>query len=47
MNAELETITNELFSRNAIEVINDPTTDELYESLKKKANEAIKKFGWI
>jgi len=46
MNIELETITNELFSRDAIEVIDDPTTDELYDSLKEKASTAIKKFGW-
>ena len=41
MSTGLETITNDLFSRDALEVIDDPTTDELYESLKEKANKAI------
>ena len=46
MKAEIEAITTELFCRDAIEVLSDSTTDELYDSLKEKANNAVKEYGW-
>ena len=40
-------ITNELFIRNAIEVLDGgDDTDELYDSLIEKAHAAIKDYGW-
>ena len=46
MNKELDIITKELFSLDAVEVLDDPTSDELYDSLVEKAHAAIEKFGW-
>ena len=46
MNEELEMITKELFERDAVEIIDDPTTDNLYDSLVEKAHAAIEKYGW-
>ncbi len=42
MNEQLYAITNELFSRNAVEVLDDgDATDALYDSLVEKADSAI------
>ena len=46
MNIDLDTITRELFSRDAISVLDDDSTDELYEKLKETAAAAIEKYGW-
>lgn len=47
MNKQLYAITNELFSRNAVEVLDGgDATDALYDSLVEKADSAISKYGW-
>ncbi len=47
MNEQLYAITNELFSRNAVEVLDGgDATDALYDSLVEKADNAISKYGW-
>lgn len=46
MNNELELITKELFKLNAVEVIDDLASDELYDSLVEKAHSAVEKYGW-
>ena len=49
MNDKLEAITKDLFSRDAIDVMNDnsPSGDELYDSLIGKARAAIEEFSWL
>lgn len=47
MKERLISITSELFSRNAVEILDGgDETDALYESLVEKANKAISKYGW-
>lgn len=47
MNSDLDNITNELFSRNAVEVLDGgDATDALYDALVEKANNAISEYGW-
>jgi hypothetical protein len=47
MNEQLDSITNELFSRNAVEVLDGgDATDALYDALVEKANNAISEYGW-
>lgn len=48
MTNNLETITHELFSRDAIEVLNDnsESADDLYDSLQEMAHDAIDVYGW-
>ncbi len=47
MNKELNLITNELFSRNAIDILDGgDSTDELYDTLVEKADKAISEYGW-
>lgn len=46
MNNELDNITEELFSRDAVEILDSDTSDELYDSLVEKAENAIKLYGW-
>lgn len=46
MNYELNKITNELFSHDAIEVLDSESSDELYDNLIEKAQAAIEHFGW-
>ncbi len=47
MKEQLISITNELFSHNAIEVLDGgDETDELYDTLIEKANKAISEYGW-
>lgn len=47
MNEQLDSITNELFSRNAVEVLDGgDATDALYDALVEKANIAISEYGW-
>ena len=42
MNEQLDSITNELFSRNAVEVLDGgDATDALYDGLVEKANSMI------
>lgn len=47
MNEQLSSITNDLFSRNAIEVLDGgDATDVLYDSLVEKADSTISEYGW-
>lgn len=47
MNSNLDNITYELFSRNAVEVLDGgDATDALYDSLVEKADSAISKYVW-
>lgn len=46
MNPELNEITNELFSKDAIEILDSESSDELYDSLIEKAQSAIMQYGW-
>ena len=47
MNSNLDNITYELFSRNAVEVLDGgDATDALYDSLVEKADSAISEYGW-
>ena len=47
MKERLISITSELFSRNAVEILDGgDETDALYESLVEKANKAISEYGW-
>ena len=47
MNTHIDSITKELFSRDAIEVLDGgEETDALYSELVQKANEAISEYGW-
>ena len=47
MNEQLHSITNDLFSRNAVEVLDGgDATDALYDSLVEKADSAISEYGW-
>ena len=47
MNEKLDSITNELFSRNAIEVLDGgEATDSLYDALVEKAHNVIIEYGW-
>ena len=47
MNSDLDNITNELFSRNAVAVLDGgDATDALYDALVEKANNAISEYGW-
>jgi hypothetical protein len=47
MNEQLDSITNELFSRNAVEVLDGgDATDALYDALVEKANNAISEYSW-
>ena len=47
MNEQLDSITNELFCRNAVEVLDGgDATDALYDALVEKANNAISEYGW-
>ena len=47
MNAQLNLITNELFSRNAIDILDGgAATDALYDALVEKADKAISEYGW-
>ena len=47
MKEQLVSITNELFSRDAIEVLDGgDETDVLYNALIEKANRAISEYGW-
>lgn len=47
MNSDLDNITNELFSRNAVEVLDGgDATDALYDAFAEKANNAISEYGW-
>lgn len=48
MNMEIEKITDELFSRDVYELLDDPSeeADELYDALVEKAQRAIEKYGW-
>ena len=47
MNKELDKLTLELFSLDAVKILDDDTSDELYDSLVEKANLAIKTYGWF
>ena len=43
----LESITKELFYRNAVEILDGgDETDELYDALKEMAENTISKYGW-
>lgn len=44
----LEETTNELFTRDAIEVLNDDSesADDLYDSLREMAHDTIEEYGW-
>jgi hypothetical protein len=47
MNEQLNSITNELFSHNAVEILDGgDTTDALYDALVEKANNVINEYGW-
>jgi hypothetical protein len=47
MNEKLNSITNELFSHNAVEILDGgDTTDALYDALVEKANNVINEYGW-
>jgi hypothetical protein len=47
MNEQIDAVTLELFSRNAIEVLDGGVdTDELYDYLLEKAHDVIKEYGW-
>ncbi len=46
MNKELDRITEELFTLDAIDVLENPDSDELYDSLVEKAQTTIEKYGW-
>ncbi|MGN0692550.1 MAG: hypothetical protein ACI4K7_09415, partial [Oscillospiraceae bacterium] len=47
MNSNLYNVTYELFSRNAVEVLDGgDATDTLYNELVEKADKAITEYGW-
>lgn len=47
MNEQLDTITKELFKRNAVEILDGgDATDALYDELVEKADKAITEYGW-
>ena len=47
MNKQIDMITEELFHRNALEVIDGgDETDELYDELVEKAHKVINEYGW-
>ncbi len=47
MNRNLNSIASDLFSRNAVEVLDGgDATDVLYDSLVEKADSAISTYGW-
>ncbi len=47
MNTQIDEITAELFSRNAIDIIDGGSeTDEIYDSLVEKARAAVEDYGW-
>jgi hypothetical protein len=47
MNEQLNSITNELFSHNAVEILDGgDTTDALYDTLVEKATNVINEYGW-
>ena len=46
MNKELDALTYELFSLDAIDILDSDTSDELYDRLVEKAESAIEEYGW-
>ena len=47
MNEQLDLITNNLFCRNAVEILDgNEATDALYDALVEKADKAISEYGW-